>query len=287
MDAVSPEDAPMKKLTLFSIFTASLSLSILLPKFWKNLVSLPILRVLNNTLGALPFSVLEWGILALIFFMLIILIKTGPRAAAIVIGKTILTMATLFTFLWLPLYEKHPPVTATAAQMTVLTQSLIRDFNQNPPDFSILPDDLPGKTAAFPFWMRRMNVSGFYSFLTGEILLSPDLPNALLPFTAVHESVHASGVADEGSCNILAYKSCMEKGGVYASSAKVWALKYALAELRHADPAAFASAFTQMSETTLLVLYAAGGVHEKTGFFLPFSSDYEILARHLAAQSDG
>ena len=83
--------------------------------------------------------------------------------------------------------------------------------------------------------MDALNLAGFSSFLTGEALISPELDDAAVPFVAVHESMHTLGHADEGRTNLAAWDACQRRGGLYADSARLWALKDSLALLRRMD----------------------------------------------------
>ena len=142
-----------------------------------------------------------------------------------------------------------------------------------------------------------MNLSGFYSFITGEAFIAPDLPRASLPFVAVHEAMHGEGIAGEGEANIAAWARCMELSGAYADSARLWALKYAMAALYAADPALYAARRREMSSACFELYRQVGGgpirqVTYASGAQAAFSAmgagtaagDYEILAVYLASQ---
>ena len=141
-----------------------------------------------------------------------------------------------------------------------------------------------------------MNLSGFYSFITGEAFIAPDLPRASLPFVAVHEAMHGEGIAGEGEANIAAWARCMELSGAYADSARLWALKYAMAALYAADPALYAARRREMSSACFELYRQVGGKPSgstyASGAQAAFSAmgagaaagDYEILAVYLASQ---
>lgn len=280
---------------------ACLTLPPILPGIWKNRISLPVLGMLSALGSRIPFSLLEWLAAAwsgwLVFGFFRMQQKRTPGAALLVSAKrilcTLLTLLLLFCALWLPLYEKTPVCFAASARLQSCAEALIAQINRNPPDFSETPDDLPAKYAAFPFWMRALNISGFYSFFTGEALISPDLSPAALPFVAVHESVHGRGIAGEGLCNILAYEECIGRGGVYAQSAKLWALHYLLAELRNTDYGAFVRCLEQMNVQTLQLVQSIGGIPEMRPAdsarqaFSARTGGYEILAHYLAMAMPG
>jgi len=140
--------------------------------------------------------------------------------------------------------------------------------------------------------MDALNISGFYSFFTGEALVSPRQPVCAIPFVAVHESVHGQGVADEGLCSIMAYEQCLALGGPYADSARLWALRYLLGELFDVDPAACTDSLGRMNNKTFSLFHSMGGIYKKPRpGTLPhamqnaFMGRYEILAHHLAANT--
>ena len=95
--------------------------------------------------------------------------------------------------------------------------------------------------------MRRLGVCGLFSPWTGEAVVDGELAPALLPFTAVHELMHLTGIADEGAANAAAYARCLAAGGPFADSARLWALRYAEVGLREADPRACRAAMERMN----------------------------------------
>lgn len=217
----------------------------LLPDFaarWSDRIARPILQRIALIGARLPFSLLEWGALALFlalcFGFIYRLCRKGVLHAIVHLLRRmyslLMALIWLLAALWYPLYFAEAPlqITATPAQLAASCQSLIDELSAAPLDFNAPPDDLPAKQAAFPFWMDALNLAGFASFLTGEALLSPELPGAAVPFVAVHEFMHTLGHADEGAANLAAWDECLRRGGLYADSARLWALKDSLALLR-------------------------------------------------------
>ena len=220
----------------------------LLPDFaarWSDWVARPMLKRIALIGGRLPFSLMEWGLLALILAhcigFILRLYRRGVMQAIVHLLRRICTLLMalvwLLAALWYPLYFAEAPlrITATSAQLAASCRALIDELSATSLDFSMPPEDLPAKQAAFPFWMDALNLAGFASFLTGEALISPELPDAAVPFVAVHESMHTLGHADEGQTNLAAWEECLRRGGVYADSARLWALKDSLALLRRTD----------------------------------------------------
>lgn len=240
--------------------------------FWAEHISKPALRILNAVGDALPFSLSEWGLLALLVWILL-----RPRRTRHLLAL-LLSMLLMYALVWAPLYAQAvPDCAASETQIRVSCAALIEILNASEPDFSRLPDDLPAKVCAFPFWMRRLNLSGFYSFFTGEALISPDVPACAAPFTAVHEAMHSRGIADEGACNIAAYEDCISRGGTYADSARLWALRYSMGAVKKTDYDTYYRLLCRMDPRTYALFREIGGaVCENDG--------YEILASYLAAK---
>ena len=279
----------------------------LLPMFaehWSAWVARPMLQTIALIGGRLPFPLMEWGVLALLVALCIGFIyrlcRQGVLHAAVCTLKRIclllMALVWLLAALWYPLYFAEAPlrITVTSAQLAASCRTLIDDLNADSLDFSEVPDDLPAKYAAFPGWMQVLNLAGFASFLTGEALISPELPNAAVPFVAVHESMHTLGHADEGRTNLAAWAECLRRGGVYADSARLWALKDSLALLRRVDSGAWSSIRSELPPQLDRLISQLGGETAPPGdgalaVLAPLGlaesvQNYEILALYLAAE---
>ena len=279
----------------------------LLPSFaahWSNWVARPILKTISSVGGRLPFSLMEWGMLALILVLcigfILRLCRQGVMHAIVHLLRRICTLLMalvwLLATLWYPLYFAEAPlqITATPAQLAASCRALIDELSATSLDFSMPPEDLPAKQAAFPFWMDALNLAGFASFLTGEALISPELDGAAVPFVAVHEFMHTLGHADEGETNLAAWEECLRRGGLYADSARLWALKDSLALLRRADFDAWWILRGELPTEIDVLLTQLGGETAPPGdgalaVLAPLglaehAQSYEILALYLAAQ---
>ena len=136
--------------------------------------------------------------------------------------------------------------------------------------------------ARYPEWMAALDLAGFYSPWTGEALVSPNLSAAALPFTACHELAHRLGIADEGVANIAAWIACRQSGGELADSAALWALRYAMAELRASDEAAWRHCAQEMRPALVRAFASMNGFSEMPGvarrrFFLRGADSYAAL----------
>jgi len=147
---------------------------------------------------------------------------------------------------------------------------------------------LPGrvvKAARFPGWMALAGAWGMFVPLTGEALVDPGMPAPLLPFTAVHELMHLTGIADEGAANLAAWERCLSAGGPFADSARLWALRYAMGQLLQQDEDAWLAARRRMGDGLLETFIRCGGeARAASPRFSLTTGDYGALAVALAGQ---
>ena len=195
-----------------------------------------------------------------------------------------------------------PPV-PTPGQLEWLCGALIDALNASPlafpepaeslrlaPAAAGLPEAVV-KAARYPEWMRAASVSGLFVPLTGEALADATAPAPLIPFTAVHELMHLSGIADEGAANIAAWDRCLAAGGAFADSARLWALRYAMGLLYRVDEEAWQRARDKMKDPLARVYMDCGGEAlagaPRASRFPRLSlqrGDYAALARWLAVK---
>ena len=280
---------------------------------WLRLFIRPFGRFLTAASARVPFPLLEIAGLLLAAFpvfgllrAVILRLKTRRfRAMKAFLRQLSGITAALFctcAFLWFPSYwgapSNEPP--ASKEQLDALCGMLINRLNRAELRFSdhveslalaraavsaALDAPLPEsavKTARYPEWMNAFGVSGFYSPWTGEAVVHPDLVPAARIFTAVHELIHAQGIADEGHANILAWRLCRRAGGEAADSADLFALRYAMHRLRTHSEDLWRS-HTQSMNNALKDVFASIG-----GFTPPPSERsspfrYSALADRLAA----
>lgn len=142
---------------------------------------------------------------------------------------------------------------------------------------------MPGcavKAARYPEWMRAMGIAGLFAPPTGEAIVDASAPSELMPFTAVHEMMHLNGIADEGEANIAAWQRCLDAGGEFAESARLWALRYAMGMLRRADESAWRRA-RQALEGTPAARFCGGTAETATPLRLWGSGNYAALVSWL------
>lgn len=273
-------------------------------RVWQAAVALPTLRTLHRLTSLADFPALELLAAGLAALALSALVARRTRRMAALLAAVLAGYA----LLWYPAYWAAPARQLPAPEAVRLDRvcaNLINRLNREP--FPLLsPQEaaaraggvagLPrarAKLARWPGWMRALHISGLFSPWTGEAIVDPGAPPALVPFTAVHELMHLTGIADEGSANIAAYRRCVAAGGAFAASARLWALKYALSLLHRLDPAACLRVMERVDgdlaalcrpaarvPSPLDGLCAALGIGEA-------ASSYDALAAWLAAQPAG
>ena len=259
---------------------------------WQAHIARPVLLAMHRATAPLSFPVLEPLALA----ALALCVCRHPMAR---LRRLTWIAAALFALLWYPAYwgqpaVEYPPADAPALERLCL--ALIGAESVDP----VRPDawedrlaEVSGlngvtvKRARYPEWMRRLGITGLFSPWTGEALIDGALAPELQPFTCVHELMHLRGLADEGAANIAAYRACTDRGGFLARSARLWALRYAVARLRDVDPDACARVTERMEEPVRalcasgLSIQAANPLMRLFGLAAP-ASDYAALADWLA-----
>ena len=249
-----------------------------------NALSLPATAALHRLTAPVPFPAAEALAAGLAAAAVCVLAEALCRAAHTRsltplgrwlkgIGEMLLTLACALTMLWSParaLPFEAPPE-PDAGQLEWLCGELVAALNASPlrfPDaeaaLSAAPATagLPGcavKAARYPEWMRALRVSGLFMPLTGEALTDGGAPAPLIPFTAVHELMHLRGIADEGAANIEAWRRCIDAGGPFADSARLWALRYALGRLGLADGPARLRIYEKMEDPLRQVFHDING----------------------------
>lgn len=257
---------------------------------WVEGVSLPALLMLNRLAGLLPFPAAE----PLALLLAAGLLRSLRRGRFVRALKTALLLLAGWCLLWLPAgwaeADLLPPA-PEPARLEALCARLTDALSESPlvlPDPAAVLADAPGvaglpgatvKAARYPEWMRAGHAAGVFVPWTGEALVDAAACPALIPYTAVHELTHLSGVAGEGAANIEAYRRCEAAGGAFALSARLWALRYAAGLLMQSDPAA-QDRLTARMDPAALALWRAGG-----GPIEPDAPDgYCALARWLAEE---
>ena len=302
---------PVAVLSLFALLCRAF------PDFMLESVSLPLTRALHRLTARVPFPVSELLTYAVGVAALSSLVAAIVRAVARRsphpplrwlrgVAAAALILAALLALTWLPamLAPVDLPPRPDAGPLAWLCGALIDELNAAPLAFPepeealrLAPEaaNLPGravKAARYPEWMRSAAISGLFAPPTGEAIVDATAPRALIPFTAVHELMHLSGIADEGAANIAAWQRCAQAGGPFADSARLWALRYASGLLRRDDPDAWARLRGSMKDPLAQVFAECGAEIAPSGKapalpgFSSLCGDYAALAYWLAEHQE-
>lgn len=286
----------------------------------------PVSKLASSISARVPFPLLEVFLLIFIFCASAALLKNlircvhlrcmrPLRRTAAGLIRTAAALLTVFVLLWYPacFAAPLPARSVSAEQAEALCRSLIRQLNNADLRFSPVETALGKAVAAasaetgiripegavkiarYPEWMDFFGLSGLYSPWTAEAIVHPLLAPGMRIFTAVHELMHLTGVADEGLANIRAWEACMRAGGEAAVSANLSALRYAMQALKAADSARWQACVAEMTPLLRNAFSDAGGFSagdvppspslnallSLTGL-LASSTDYDALVPHAA-----
>jgi hypothetical protein len=89
--------------------------------------------------------------------------------------------------------------------------------------------------------LLRLKTAGIYWFFVGEGNLDAGLHSLQKPFTMAHEMAHGYGFGDEGTCNFLAYLTCLKSNQAYVQYAGMltyW--RYVASEYKYRNPENYA-----------------------------------------------
>lgn len=88
--------------------------------------------------------------------------------------------------------------------------------------------------------LLRISTAGFYLPFGGECNVDSGLHPIQLPFVIAHEYAHAYGITDEGSCNFLAYLSCINSSDPFIQYSGFWRYwSYLAYDYRRLQPEAY------------------------------------------------
>ena len=263
-------------------------------------LSIPGMAILHRLTAFVPFPVAEPLALGLILLALTGLFRVWAIGSPDLLKRAMgVLSASLLAFIlfWAPALALPVPEIPVphAEQLSWLCARLVDQLNASPLAFPGPAETLTqapriageparaAKAARLPGWMALARAWGMFIPLTGEALVDPSEPPPLVPFTAVHELMHLTGIADEGAANVAAWERCMVAGGSFADSARLWALRYAMGQLRNADPAAWQSVQNKMNGALLRTFLDCGAEADFTLRRMPLTQgNYAALSGYLA-----
>ncbi|MBI1227668.1 MAG: DUF3810 family protein [Bacteroidetes bacterium] len=102
------------------------------------------------------------------------------------------------------------------------------------------PNGVRGRTIVPKGILLRFSTAGVYLPFTGEGHVDAGLHYLQLPFVLAHEMSHAYGHGDEGTCNFLAYLSCIHANDPYINYiGHLYYWRYVASEFRAMSPEAY------------------------------------------------
>ncbi len=127
------------------------------------------------------------------------------------------------------------------------------------------------------------NTAGIYIPFVGEGHIDKGLLPFQYPYVMAHEMTHGYGIADEGSCNFVAYLACRDAENVYVRLSGVlgyW--RYIASEYRRIDPDAYAAAYEKLPPLLKASLQAIFENNRRFPEFLP-TFRYHAYDQYLKA----
>lgn len=112
--------------------------------------------------------------------------------------------------------------------------------------------------------LSKAQITGLYSFFTGEINLNTDFPDYTIPFTVAHEFAHQRGIAREDDANITAFLVCINSDDEYLRySALINAFEYVASALYEADSKTFNDIYYKLDIQIRKELFAYAEFYKK------------------------
>ena len=108
------------------------------------------------------------------------------------------------------------------------------------PELNIKTFDSRAKPVVLSRVMTSLEISGVYTFFTGESNINVHYPDYVTPFTMAHELAHQRGVAKEDEANFVAFLACIRADSAYVKySAYMNMFEYVASALSRTDKELF------------------------------------------------
>ncbi len=108
------------------------------------------------------------------------------------------------------------------------------------PNLNIKTFDSRAKQVYFSNVMTSFEISGVYTFFTGESNVNVHYPDYGMPFTMAHELAHQRGIARENEANFVAFLACIRADSAYVKySAYMNMFEYVASALSRTDKELF------------------------------------------------
>ena len=118
------------------------------------------------------------------------------------------------------------------------------------------------KPVYFSTVMSDLQISGIYSFFTGEANVNVEYPDYCLPYTAAHELAHQRGICRENEANFVAFLVCIGSDDEYVRySGYLNIYEYLASALYRADKELYFSAAERLSTVATDDIRASDAVY--------------------------
>lgn len=118
------------------------------------------------------------------------------------------------------------------------------------------------KPVYFSTVMSDLQISGIYSFFTGEANVNVEYPDYCLPFTAAHELAHQRGICRENEANFVAFLVCIGSEDDYIRySGYLNVYEYLASALYRADKELYKSALERLSGIAIYDMRASDAIY--------------------------
>jgi hypothetical protein len=137
------------------------------------------------------------------------------------------------------------PITFDEA-CSYITEAYAR-LSESMPELDIPVFDSRAKQVLLSKPMSALEITGVYTFFTGEANVNVYYPDYNLPFTIAHELAHQRGVARENEANFVAFLVCKEAEHPYVRYSGYMSMyEYLSSALYRADYDTFADVYTSL-----------------------------------------
>ncbi len=107
---------------------------------------------------------------------------------------------------------------------------------------------VPPKSVMLSVGMSYWDITGIFFPFFAEPNVNTDVPDFVIPFTAMHELVHGAGFMNESEANFVAFLACISTDDTdFLYSGYLNALRYSLNALYKADPELHAEIYNSLS----------------------------------------
>ncbi len=143
--------------------------------------------------------------------------------------------------------EQNVMVLASSDSETLANAySYFEDFSE---EYDFLNTGIvPPKSVIFSVGMSYWDITGIFFPFFCEPNVNTDVPDFVIPFTAMHELTHGASFMNESEANFVAFLACISSDDTdFLYSGYLNALRYSLSSLYRADPTLHAEIYNSLS----------------------------------------